>query len=97
MNVIKCIELSKKYDQVLALSKVNLNVERGEFFALLGPNGAGKTTLVSQIFGQIFPDSGQIFFQDINVRKGFCYVFCFNHANNSCVSSKLSNKIKILL
>ena len=46
MTLISCKELSKKYDDVLALDKVNIDIEKGEFFGLLGPNGAGKTTLL---------------------------------------------------
>ena len=45
MSLISCSELLKKYDDVLALDSVNLEIEKGEFFGLLGPNGAGKTTL----------------------------------------------------
>ena len=40
MSVISCKALSKKYDDVLALDGVDLNVEKGEFFGLLVPNGA---------------------------------------------------------
>ena len=53
MAVISCNKLSKKYEDVLALDKVNLEIERGEFFGLLGPNGAGKTTLLKILTGQI--------------------------------------------
>ena len=46
MSVITCSNLSKNYDEVEALKKINLEVSEGEFFGLLGPNGAGKTTLL---------------------------------------------------
>ena len=58
MSVIKCSELSKTYDDVLALENVNLTIERGEFFGLLGPNGAGKTTLLKILTGQIRATKG---------------------------------------
>ena len=74
MNVIKCIELSKKYDQVLALSKVNLNVERGEFFALLGPNGAGKTTLLKILTGQIRATEGEAAILGMNIEQNIMQV-----------------------
>ena len=54
---------------MIATKKLNLTVLDGELHAIIGPNGAGKTTLVSQIFGQVFPDSGQIFFQNIDVTQ----------------------------
>lgn len=58
MAVISCNKLSKKYEDVLALDKVNLEIERGEFFGLLGPNGAGKTTLLKILTGQIKSSEG---------------------------------------
>ena len=58
MPVISCKNLSKKYDDVLALNGVNLDVEKGEFFGLLGPNGAGKTTLLKILTGQIRATEG---------------------------------------
>lgn len=58
MAVISCNKLSKKYEDVLALDKVNLEIESGEFFGLLGPNGAGKTTLLKILTGQIKSSEG---------------------------------------
>jgi len=58
MTLISCKELSKKYDDVLALDKVNIDIEKGEFFGLLGPNGAGKTTLLKILTGQIKSSGG---------------------------------------
>ena len=54
---------------MIATKNLNLSVLDGDLHAIIGPNGAGKTTLVSQIFGQVFPDSGQIFFQNIDVTQ----------------------------
>ncbi|WKZ19138.1 MAG: ABC transporter ATP-binding protein [Candidatus Jettenia sp. CY-1] len=42
----------------LALTDLNLNIERGEIFGLLGPNGSGKTTTVKLLLGLLFPTSG---------------------------------------
>ena len=58
MSVISCKKLSKKYDDVLALNCINLEIEKGEFFGLLGPNGAGKTTLLKILTGQIRASEG---------------------------------------
>ena len=52
--------LRKAFAALLATNDVNLSVRPGELHALIGPNGAGKTTLISQISGEMFPDSGQI-------------------------------------
>ncbi|MDG1154684.1 MAG: ABC transporter ATP-binding protein [Paracoccaceae bacterium] len=68
-DILKIKNLNKNFGGVIATKNLNLSILDGELHAIIGPNGAGKTTLVSQIFGQIFPDSGQIFFQDINVTQ----------------------------
>ena len=59
MSVITCSELSKNYDEVEALKKINLEVSEGEFFGLLGPNGAGKTTLLKILTCQLKSSSGK--------------------------------------
>jgi len=43
-----------------ALSRVDLQIQRGEIFALLGPNGAGKTTLISVVCGLVTPSEGTV-------------------------------------
>jgi ABC-2 type transport system ATP-binding protein len=50
--------LTKKYEDKLALDNLTLQVAKGELFGLLGPNGAGKTTAISIACGLIKPTSG---------------------------------------
>ena len=59
MSVITCSNLSKNYDEVEALKKINLEVNEGEFFGLLGPNGAGKTTLLKILTCQLKSSKGK--------------------------------------
>tara|TARA_B100000676_G_scaffold262126_1_gene272967 strand:- start:259 stop:960 length:702 start_codon:yes stop_codon:yes gene_type:complete len=59
MPVITCSNLSKNYDEVEALKKINLEVSEGEFFGLLGPNGAGKTTLLKILTCQLKSSKGR--------------------------------------
>ena len=74
MSVIKCNELSKKYEEVLASSHVNLTIERGEFFGLLGPNGAGKTTLLKILTGQIRTTKGEAEILGMNIEDNIMEV-----------------------
>ena len=53
---------------VLALNKLNLEVEQGEIFGLLGPNGAGKTTFVDLMPRFYDVTSGEITIDGINVK-----------------------------
>jgi len=55
----------------LALDKVNLNIEAGEFFGLLGPNGAGKTTLITILAGLTKANSGRTCVMGHDVQTDF--------------------------
>jgi ABC-type multidrug transport system ATPase subunit len=58
--VLRTRELSKRYGERLAVSKLDLDVYRGEIFGFLGPNGAGKTTTIRMLLGLITPTDGTI-------------------------------------
>ena len=66
---IKIEELFKSYQQVKALNRINLRIEKGKIFGLLGPNGSGKTTLIRTIIGSLIPDSGKIEIMGLNPVK----------------------------
>ncbi|MGV8042197.1 MAG: ABC transporter ATP-binding protein [Thermoanaerobaculaceae bacterium] len=56
----RCSGLVKRYEDVVAVAGIDLEVRRGECFGLLGPNGAGKTTTVEMLEGLTTPDGGEI-------------------------------------
>ncbi|MEM4655190.1 MAG: ATP-binding cassette domain-containing protein [Thermosphaera sp.] len=62
--LLKVEQVTKKFDGVVALRGVNLEVHQGEFHALLGENGAGKSTLIKIIGGIYTPTSGGIIFEN---------------------------------
>ena len=51
--------LRKKYANVLAVSGLDLKVERGEIFGLVGPDGAGKTTMIQMLCTLSQPSAGE--------------------------------------
>jgi branched-chain amino acid transport system ATP-binding protein len=59
--LLRVENLVRWFDGIVATDNVSLNVARGELHAIIGPNGAGKTTLISQLTGQLLPDSGAIY------------------------------------
>jgi ABC-2 type transport system ATP-binding protein len=64
--------LGKQYATgVVALSDVNLSVNKGEIFALLGPNGAGKTTLISIVCGIVTSTSGTVHVEGKEIREHY--------------------------
>jgi ABC-2 type transport system ATP-binding protein len=52
----------KKYDGLLAVDNLNLEIKEGEVFGFLGPNGAGKTSAIKMMVGLLKPTSGQVLF-----------------------------------
>jgi ABC-2 type transport system ATP-binding protein len=57
---VRCHNLQKRYDAVVAVDGLDLDVRTGECFGLLGPNGAGKTTTIEILEGLIDPDAGDV-------------------------------------
>lgn len=64
--VIRIEGLTKRFDDVVALDNVSLDVAENEFLALLGPSGCGKTTLLRAIAGLETPDAGHIFIDAVS-------------------------------
>jgi len=69
MHDILIKNITKRYDDKLALDNVSLEIKPGEIFGLLGPNGAGKTTLIHILCGLIPMDSGEVFVGGASVKK----------------------------
>ncbi len=61
MFALEIQQLHKTYASgLVALRGIDLNVERGDFFALLGPNGAGKSTCIGIISGLVNKTAGSV-------------------------------------
>jgi ABC-2 type transport system ATP-binding protein len=56
--MLQAINLTKRYDQAVALDNLNLTVNAGEIFCLLGANGAGKTTTINLFLNFVQPSGG---------------------------------------
>jgi len=57
---IETSDLTKCFDSLTAVNKLNLKVQKGTIHGFLGPNGAGKTTTIKIIVGLLRPDSGSV-------------------------------------
>lgn len=58
---IKVVNVSKKYENQLAVNSLNFEINKGEIVGFLGPNGAGKSTLMKMLTGYVTPSEGALF------------------------------------
>jgi len=65
--LLRVENLVRRFGGIVATDNLSLDVARGELHAIIGPNGAGKTTLISQLTGQLLPNSGSIRFCDQDI------------------------------
>ena len=82
MYIIETKNLTKKFEELIAVDNLNLQIKEGEIFGLLGPNGAGKTTTLLMLTTLKPPTSGtatinsfDIVKQPDKVRKSIGIVF----------------------
>jgi len=57
---IELVDITKRFEKVIAVNNVSLSIKKGEFFSLLGPSGCGKTTTLRIIAGLENPTSGNV-------------------------------------
>ena len=58
--LVELDDVSKAYEQKVAVRNLSLRIEAGTMFGLLGPNGAGKTSSIRMMVGITMPDSGAV-------------------------------------
>ena len=73
MSLIEIKKLSKTYETgeecVLALTSLDLEIERGEFISVMGPSGSGKSTLLTILGGLNHPTEGDVVVDEIPIYK----------------------------
>lgn len=65
MAILKVDNLTKSFGGIVAVSNVNMSIEKGQIVGLIGPNGAGKTTLFNLLTGMYVPTSGTITYEGL--------------------------------
>lgn len=66
--MIEIKEVTKKFDEKIAVNKLNLNLPEGSITMLIGPSGCGKTTTLRMINRLIEPTSGDIFIKGRSIK-----------------------------
>ncbi|MCX6752155.1 MAG: ATP-binding cassette domain-containing protein [Candidatus Nomurabacteria bacterium] len=69
MPLIEIKNLTKKFENFVAVDNLSLDVNKGEILGLLGPNGAGKTTTLSMLATLLPPTSGDALVEGFSVTK----------------------------
>jgi ABC-2 type transport system ATP-binding protein len=61
--------VTKRYNELVAVNNLNLTINTGEIFGLLGPNGSGKSTTLKMLVGLVQPTSGDVNVLGLDVTK----------------------------
>jgi ABC-2 type transport system ATP-binding protein len=69
MLSIKTTNLTKTFDSITAVNRLNLEVKAGEIFGMVGPDAAGKTTTLRMLCGILPPDEGEARVAGFDIRK----------------------------
>lgn len=78
--MIQALNITKKFDNILAVDNVSATIKNGNVFGLIGTNGAGKSTFLRMASGILKPDSGSIkiddkdVFDNVDVKSKFFYI-----------------------
>lgn len=100
--MIEIINLTKRFDEKIALDNVNFTIPEGSVYGLVGSNGSGKSTLLRLISGVYLPDGGKITvdgktpFNSPSVKAQICYLAdnpYFVHQSNINEMAKLYESI----
>ena len=59
-DLVRTIDLSKRYGQRTVVDRLNLRVPRGAVYGFLGPNGSGKSTTMKMLLSLVQPSAGQV-------------------------------------
>ena len=62
-------DLTRRFNDLVAVDTISFDIDQGEIFGLLGPNGAGKTTTLSMLATMLTPTSGSATVNGIDIEK----------------------------
>ena len=65
--VIEINNLTKQFNNILAVKNISFKIGKGKIIGLLGPNGCGKTTTIGMMLGLIKPSSGSVIISGQNI------------------------------
>ncbi|RXJ81918.1 ATP-binding cassette domain-containing protein [Arcobacter sp. F2176] len=69
MSLVVAKQITKTFNKIPAISKLDINIKKGKITGLVGPDGAGKTTLIRLMTGLLDVDSGELEVLDYSLPK----------------------------
>ena len=78
--MIEAVNLTKRFDDIVAVDNINAQIRDGSVFGLIGTNGAGKSTFLRMAAGVLKPDGGTItidgmeVFENEDAKRKFFYI-----------------------
>ena len=66
---IEVKQLTKEFNNIIAVNNINFSITKNKTIGLLGPNGCGKTTSIGMMLGLIKPTEGKVFIDDNDINK----------------------------
>lgn len=100
-KAIQIENLTKKYNNTVAVNNITLSLEQNKIYGLLGRNGTGKTSLLHLLSGQLLPTQGSIYVLGENIRENaealakICYIGPFSHLQNYVKTFRVRDLLKI--
>jgi ABC-2 type transport system ATP-binding protein len=87
--MIKAENLTKRFDNIMAVDHVSAEIRDGNVFGLIGTNGAGKSTFLRMLSGILKPDEGSVVidgepvYENVKVKRRFFYISDDQHFFNN--------------
>lgn len=72
--MIKISDVTKSFNNTVALDNISLNIESGELYGLIGPDGSGKTTLFRLLTTLLYPDKGSLSVDGFDTIKDYAQI-----------------------
>jgi ABC-type multidrug transport system, ATPase component len=69
MSAVNLQNVTKRYNEIVAVNNISLTINTGEIFALLGPNGSGKSTTLKMLMGLVPPTAGSVTVLGVDAQK----------------------------
>lgn len=100
--MIEAVNLTKRFDDIVAVERISATIQDGSIFGLIGTNGAGKSTMLRLMSGILKPDEGSItidgemVFEQEKVKSRFFYISDDQYFFSNATPKELMDYYKIV-